>query len=123
MAVTAERVVGILSISFDNRGRLWVTDTIEYPTPPKGPGRDALKVFEDSDGDGHYDTMTTLVDRLSMPTGAEPIPGGAIVFSVPSIFGCYDTTGDGRIDQRRLATLLEQALAAVIGAALGLAAH
>jgi len=91
-----------LSINFDNRGRLWVTDTIEYPTPPKGPGRDALKVFEDGDGDGRYDTMTTLVDGLSMPTGAEPIPGGAIVFSVPSIFGCYDTTGDGRIDQRRI---------------------
>jgi len=91
-----------LSINFDNRGRLWVTDTIEYPTPPKGPGRDALKVFEDGDGDGRYDTMTTLVDRLSMPTGAEPIPGGALVFSVPSIFGCYDTTGDGRTDQRRV---------------------
>lgn len=91
-----------LSINFDNRGRLWVTDTIEYPTPPKGPGRDALKVFEDADGDGRYDTMTTLVDGLSMPTGAEPIPGGALVFSVPSIFGCYDTDGDGRIDQRRV---------------------
>lgn len=91
-----------LSINFDNRGRLWVTDTIEYPTLPKGPGRDALKVFEDSDGDGRYDTMTTLVDGLSMPTGAEPIPGGAAVFSVPNIFGCYDTTGDGRIDQRRV---------------------
>jgi len=91
-----------LSINFDNQGRLWVTDTIEYPTPPKGPGRDALKVFEDTDGDGRYDTMTPLVDGLSMPTGAEPIPGGAIVFSVPSIFGCYDTNGDGRIDQRRV---------------------
>jgi len=89
-----------LSINFDNRGRLWVTDTIEYPTPPKGPGGDALKVFEDTDGDGSYDTMTTLVDGLSMPTGAEPIPGGAIVFSVPSIYGCYDTNSDGQIDQR-----------------------
>jgi len=91
-----------LSINFDNRGRLWVTDTTEYPIPPKGPGRDGLKVFEDTDGDGHYDKMATLVDRLSMPTGAEPIPGGAIVFSVPNIFGCYDTTGDGLIDQRRV---------------------
>ena len=90
-----------LSINFDNRGRLWVTDTIEYPFPPKGPGRDTLKVFEDSDSDGRYDTVTTLVDKLSMPTGAEPIPGGAVVFSVPSIFGCYDTNADGRIDQRR----------------------
>jgi putative heme-binding domain-containing protein len=91
-----------LSINFDRRGRLWVTDTIEYPFPPKGPGRDALKVFEDRDGDGRYETATTLVDKLSMPTGAEPIPGGAIVFSVPSIFACYDADGDDRIDRRQV---------------------
>ena len=89
-----------LSISFDGRGRMWVTDTIEYPFPPNGPGRDGLKVFEDTDGDGRYDDVTTYVDGLSMPTGAEPIPGGAVVFSVPSIFGCYDTDGDGQIDKR-----------------------
>lgn len=89
-----------LSISFDARGRLWVTDTIEYPTPPKGPGRDALKVFEDRDRDGRYESVTTLVDKLSMPTGAEPVPGGAILFSVPSIFRCYDQDGDGQIDRR-----------------------
>ncbi len=91
-----------LSINFDKQGRLWVTDTIEYPFPPKGPGRDGLKVFEDTDGDGRYDTCETLIDKLSMPTGAEPIPGGAIVFSVPSILGCYDTTGDGDIDSRKI---------------------
>ena len=91
-----------LSINFDAQGRLWVTDTIEYPLPPKGPGRDALKVFEDRDGDGRYESVTSLVDGLSMPTGAEPIPGGAIVFSVPSIYGCYDTDGDGRIDRRKV---------------------
>jgi putative heme-binding domain-containing protein len=90
-----------LSINFDKHGRLWVTDTFEYPFPPKGPGRDGLKVFEDTDRDGTYDAVHTYVDGLSMPTGAEPIPGGAIVFSVPSIFGCYDTDGDGAIDERR----------------------
>jgi putative heme-binding domain-containing protein len=90
-----------LSINFDNRGRMWVTDTIEYPIPPKGPGRDSLKVFADTNGDGRYDSVSTYVDKLSMPTGAEPIPGGTLVFSVPSIFGCYDTDGDGTIDTRR----------------------
>jgi putative heme-binding domain-containing protein len=90
-----------LSINFDNRGRMWVNDTIEYPTPPKGPGRDTVKVFEDTDGDGYYDSVSTYIDQLSMPTGAEPVPGGAIVFSIPSIFGCYDTNSDGKIDTRR----------------------
>ena len=33
--------------------------------------------------------------RTRRSTGAEPIPGGAVVFSIPNIFGCYDTDGDG----------------------------
>ena len=89
-----------LSLNFDAKGRLWVTDTADYPFPKPGPGGDGLKVFEDTDGDGRYDSATTLVDKLSMPTGAEPVPGGALVFSIPSIFRCRDVDGDGRIDRR-----------------------
>jgi putative heme-binding domain-containing protein len=102
LVASEPQIYSPLSINFDKKGRLWVTDTFEYPFPPKGPGRDGLKVFEDQDGDGRYDKCTTLVNKLSMPTGAEPIPGGAIVFSNPSIFGCYDTDGDGHIDERKV---------------------
>src|SRR5882757_3141701 len=36
-----------INIAFDDKGRLWVTDTIEYPFPaPEGkPTRDTLKIL------------------------------------------------------------------------------
>lgn len=40
-----------LSINFDARGRLYISDTVEYPFPPKGPGRDSLKRLTDTDGE------------------------------------------------------------------------
>ncbi|MFV1969040.1 MAG: PVC-type heme-binding CxxCH protein, partial [Pirellulaceae bacterium] len=102
LVVSEPRIHNPLSINFDRKGRLWVSDTFEYPFPPNGPGRDALKIFEDRDGDGRFETMTTFADQLSMPTGSEPVPGGALVFSVPSIRGCYDTDGDGQADERNV---------------------
>ena len=47
-----------LSINFDNRGRLWVTDTIEYPMPPKGAGRDSPSSSADPEP-GSRSTYTT----------------------------------------------------------------
>ena len=90
-----------LSINFDPRGRLYISDTVEYPFPPKGPGRDSLKRLTDTDGDGRYDKVEAYVDRLSMPTGVAPVPGGVIVFSIPSIKSCLDTDGDDRVDSRK----------------------
>src|SRR5262245_4035540 len=38
-----------MNLAFDDRGRLWVTDSVEYPFPvPRGKkGRDTVKVLED----------------------------------------------------------------------------
>ena len=43
-----------LNIAFDDRGRLWVTDTLEYPfpKPPGTPGRDTVKILSDFRPDG-----------------------------------------------------------------------
>ncbi|HTU91240.1 MAG TPA: hypothetical protein VMF69_14265, partial [Gemmataceae bacterium] len=42
-----------LNLAFDDRGRLWVTDTIEYPFPPRGrKSRDSVKILEDFAPDG-----------------------------------------------------------------------
>src|SRR5207245_2492906 len=37
-----------LNLNFDDRGRLWVTDTVEYPFPvgPDKKGRDTVKILE-----------------------------------------------------------------------------
>jgi putative membrane-bound dehydrogenase-like protein len=91
-----------MNIAFDSRGRLWVTDTLEYPYPAKDGevARDTVKILTDTNGDGAADEITTFVDGLNIPLGLMPIPGGVIVYGIPAIFRCVDTDGDGKADTR-----------------------
>ena len=91
-----------LNMAFDGRGRLWVTDTIEYPfpAPPSRKGRDTLKILEDINGDGRADRITTFADGLNVAIGVLPYGDGAIVFSIPNIWYLRDTDGDGQCDKR-----------------------
>ena len=91
-----------INLTFDNEGRLFVTDTVEYPYPAcEGTvPRDTVKILVDRNGDGTADDITTFVDRLNIPLGVMPIPGGAIVYSIPSVIRCLDTDGDGKADTR-----------------------
>ncbi len=91
-----------LNMAFDARGRLWVTESQEYPyaAPADRPGRDHIKILEDTDGDGRADKITTFADGLNIPIGIYPYRDGCIVFSIPYIWRLRDTDGDGRCDQR-----------------------
>jgi len=91
-----------MNITFDSAGRLWVTDTLEYPYPAK-PGtvpRDTVKILADRDGDGVAESVSTFVDKLNIPLGVMPIPRGVLVYGIGSIWRCLDTDGDGRADTR-----------------------
>ncbi len=63
-----------MNLAFDARGRLWVSGSTEYPLPPPAdrPGRDSIRVLEDSDGDGRTDKVTVFADRLNIPIGLYP---------------------------------------------------
>ena len=91
-----------MNIAFDGQGRLWVTDTLEYPYPAKEgvTPRDTVKILADTNGDGEADEITTFVEGLNIPIGVLPIPEGVIVYGIPAIFRCRDTDGDGRADTR-----------------------
>ncbi|MGE3316387.1 MAG: PVC-type heme-binding CxxCH protein [Planctomycetaceae bacterium] len=90
-----------LNMAFDARGRLWITDTIEYPYAAKDrPGRDSIKVLEDTNGDGKADRITTFADGLNIPIGIYPYKNGVIAFSIPYIWWLEDTDGDGKADKR-----------------------
>ena len=89
-----------LNFSFDSKGRLYITSTIDYPFPTQGPGNDRMTRLEDTDGDGRYDKAEDYVQGLSMPTGATLVPGGAIIFSIPNIWSYTDSNSDGRLDHR-----------------------
>ena len=91
-----------LNLNFDHRGRLWVTDSTEYPYPAPldGQGRDTVKILEDTDGDGTYDKVKVFAEGLNIPIGLYPVGNGCIVFSIPNIWLLEDTDGDDRADRK-----------------------
>jgi hypothetical protein len=51
--VAAEpNLVNPVAMTFDDRGRIWITESVEYPRSDAGPGKDRIKVFESTEGDG-----------------------------------------------------------------------
>ncbi|MCA1685382.1 MAG: dehydrogenase, partial [Planctomycetia bacterium] len=78
-----------LNIAFDDRGRLWLTDTLEYPFPAQGgkTPRDGVKILSDFGPDGRARKVTTFTSGLNIPIGVLPMPGGtsALVHSIPNV--------------------------------------
>lgn len=96
-----------MNIAFDDRGRLWVTETIEYPFPAKEGvrPRDGVKILEDFGPDGRARKITTFVDGLNIPIGILPMPGGreALIHAIPTVDRFTDDDGDGKSDRREVA--------------------
>jgi putative heme-binding domain-containing protein len=94
-----------LNIAFDARGRLWVSETVEYPFPARGRGRDAIKILEDFAEDGRARKISTFADGLNIPIGVLPLSVGgrgdsALVLDIPNVCRLSDTDGDGKADKR-----------------------
>jgi len=77
-----------INMTFDAKGRLWVTQSFEYPFPaaPGAKGTDKLTILEDTDGDGKADRFTRYADTLNIPIGILPVTGSTIAFSVPNVY-------------------------------------
>lgn len=91
-----------INIAFDAKGRLWATQSFEYPfaaTPTKG--KDRLTILEDTDNDGRADKFTHFDDTLNIPIGVMPVNDGAVVYSIPSVYRYTDADGDGKPDQQK----------------------
>ena len=92
-----------MNLAFDDRGRLWVTTTVEYPYPAKEgtKPRDRVVVLDDFAPDGRARKATTFADGLNIPIGVLPLGRGdsALVHSIPSIRRYTDTDGDGKADK------------------------
>jgi len=89
-----------MNMAFDTRGRLWVSDTLEYPYPVgvDEKGRDSIKVLTDTNGDGTFDQITTFAEGLNIPIGLYPYRNGVLAWSIPNIWWLEDTDGDGKAD-------------------------
>jgi putative membrane-bound dehydrogenase-like protein len=91
-----------IAFSWDERGRLWVAETRDYPhdVSPDGKGSDSIKICEDTDGDGKADKFTVFADKLNIPTGFVFANGGIVVSQPPRFLFLKDTNGDDKADVR-----------------------
>ncbi len=93
-----------ICIAWDDRGRAWVAETVDYPNEkhPDGQGNDRITICEDTDGDGKADKFTVFADRLSIPTSMVHARGGLIVSQAPEMLFLKDTDGDDKADVREV---------------------
>ena len=103
--VAAEPDIGKpINMAFDAKGRLWLTQSREYPfpAPTNRPARDAIKILSDFQTDGRAGTITTFATNLNIPIGVYPYKDGALGYSIPYIYRFRDTNGDGHADTKEI---------------------
>ena len=107
-----------VAIDFDDRGRLWVLQYLQYPNPaglrrvkvdrwsrteydrlpkppPYGPrGDDRLTILDDTDGDGRADVHKDFVSGLNLASGFAFGNGGVYVLNVPYLLFYPDSDRD-----------------------------
>jgi putative membrane-bound dehydrogenase-like protein len=91
-----------LCMTWDERGRLWIGESLDYPNElqPENSGRDRIRICEDTDGNGRADRFTVFAEGLSIPTSIAFARGGVIVHNGTESLFLKDTDGDDRADER-----------------------
>lgn len=92
-----------IAMSWDERGRLWIVESVDYPNTfleTDGAANDRIKICEDTNGDGKADKFTVFADKLNIPTSMVFANGGVVVSMAPHFVFLKDTNGDDRADVR-----------------------
>ncbi|QOV88860.1 PVC-type heme-binding CxxCH protein [Humisphaera borealis] len=103
-ASEADGVINPIQMRWDERGRLWVACSPNYPQlePGKKPA-DYILVLEDTNGDGRADKATRFAEGLLVPTGLElGAPGQLYVANGTELLLFTDSDGDLKADKREV---------------------
>jgi len=96
-------IINPISMTWDERGRLFVIETTDYPNEiRKDGGDDKIKILEDTDGDGKADKVTIFAEGLNIPTSITPMNGGMLISMAPDFIFLKDTDGDDVADVREV---------------------
>ncbi len=89
-----------VQMSFDNKGRLWVSTMPSYPHYQPGDSKpnDKLIILEDVNRDGKADKEIIFADGLHLPTGFEFAPEGVYVAQGNHLILLKDMDGDDQAD-------------------------
>ena len=88
-----------IAFAIDDKGRLWVAEAYSYPVRlPDDQAHDQILIFEDSNGDGKFDTRKVFADKLNLVSGLELGYGGVYVGAAPYLMFIPDKDGDDKPD-------------------------
>ncbi len=88
-----------IAMALDDRGRTWIAEAYEYPLRAEGQrGRDQILVFEDTNGDGQFDSRKVFYEGLNLVSGIEVGFGGVWVGAAPYLMFIPDHDGDDVAD-------------------------
>ncbi|WP_373398431.1 PVC-type heme-binding CxxCH protein [Algoriphagus halophilus] len=94
-------IINPIAFTWDERGRLFVIETTDYPNEiRKEGGDDKIKILEDTDGDGKADKVTVFAEGLNIPTSITAVNGGMLISMAPDFVFLKDTDGDDVADVR-----------------------
>lgn len=93
-----------MQMSFDNKGRLWVSTMPSYPHYKPGDSKpnDKIIIFEDTNADGKADKQTVFADGLHLPLGFEIAKEGVYVSQGTNLKILMDTNSDGKADKSEI---------------------
>lgn len=84
-----------IAMAWDSRGRLWVAECYSYGEFAFDPSlRDRILIFEDTDGDGRFDSRKVFTDELQQLTSIEIGLGGVWAATPPRLVFIPDADGD-----------------------------
>lgn len=88
-----------IAFTFDEKGRMWVVEAFSYPNKqPEGEGKDRIRILEDADNDGTFETHKTFTEGLNLVSGIELGFGGVWVGAAPQLLFIPDRNADDSPD-------------------------
>jgi putative membrane-bound dehydrogenase-like protein len=94
-------VVQPMAFTWDDRGRLWVAENLDYETRGRGfsnAGSSRIVILEDADRDGVAERRTVFMEGIVFPTALAVGFGGVFVGAPPNLVFIPDRNGDDKAD-------------------------
>jgi putative membrane-bound dehydrogenase-like protein len=97
-------IVKPIAFTWDHRGRLYVLESVDYPSTftEQWQGHDRIIICEDTKGTGKADKFTVFAEGLNIATGLTFANGGVLVTQAPNILFLKDTDGDDKADVKEV---------------------
>lgn len=90
-----------IAMAWDGRGRLWIAENYTYAEAPQKFDlklRDRILIFEDTNGDGRFDSRKVFTDEVQMLTSVAVGRGGVWAMCPPQLYFIPDANGDDQPD-------------------------